>query len=56
MKKYFFYIFANGYRTGACRLSAKEIKELEKLNGELMAKKEVEEIWWWEDKTSHLKK
>jgi len=46
MKTYFFYTFANGYRTGACRLSAKEVRELEKVCGELMRKEAAPEIWW----------
>jgi len=50
MKTYFFYTFANGYRTGACRLSAKEVRELEKVCGELMRKEAAPEIWWWEKK------
>ena len=44
-KKFYFYFFESGYRTGACRLTAKEIKELSEMFGELMKKEEVPEIW-----------
>ena len=33
-KKFYFYFFESGYRTGACRLTAKEIKELSEMISE----------------------
>lgn len=38
MKTYWIYIFESGYRTGVCRLTAKEIREIERTQG-LMTQK-----------------
>jgi len=41
MKTYWIYIFESGYRTGACRLTAKELRSIEKTEGPLMRKIEA---------------
>lgn len=41
VQKWYIYCFESGYRTGVCRLTAKEIKEISKTEGELMEKREA---------------
>lgn len=41
MTKWYIYIFESGYRTGVCRLTAKELRSIEKTEGPLMRKIEA---------------
>ena len=41
MTKWYIYFFESGYRTGVCRLTAKEIREIERSQGEMMKKEEA---------------
>ena len=40
-EKWYIYFFESGYRTGVCRLTPKEVKEIEKTQGDLMKKEEA---------------